>query len=89
MALTKEKKAAVVNNYKLHEKDTGTPSVQVALLTQKILALSEHLKEFSKDFASRQGLLRMVGQRRKLLNYLKANDRERYQGLIQKLDLRK
>ena len=89
MLISKEKKIALVNDYGINPKDTGNTSVQVALLTGEIQALTEHLKVARKDFSSRQGLFRMVGQRRSLLNYLKANKPDQYQKLIQQLDLRK
>ncbi len=76
-------------DFRLHEGDTGSPDVQVALLTQRINHLTEHLSDHSKDFSSRRGLLRMVARRRKLLDYLATKDRERYQKLIQSLKLRR
>jgi small subunit ribosomal protein S15 len=89
MALPKEKTKKIVSRYSLHEKDTGSVEVQVALLTERINGLTEHLKIHRKDHHSRLGLLKMVGQRRRLLNYLKANDLEAYQVLIENLKLRK
>lgn len=89
MALVKEYKSALINEYKTHENDTGSPEVQVAILTKRIIQLTEHLKIHKKDHHSRRGLLKMVGQRRALLNYLKASDMERYKTLIERLDLRK
>ncbi|RKX19681.1 MAG: 30S ribosomal protein S15 [Candidatus Zixiibacteriota bacterium] len=89
MVLPKEKVKEIVNLYKLHEKDTGSVEVQVALLTERINSLTEHLKIHRKDHHSRLGLLKMVGQRRRLLNYLKANDTQAYQVLIENLKLRK
>ena len=89
MALTKEIKQSIINEYKIHETDTGSPEVQVAILTERINELTEHLKEHKKDHHSRRGLLKMVGKRRALLNYLKKNDPERYRSLIEKLELRK
>ncbi|GAQ26207.1 MULTISPECIES: 30S ribosomal protein S15 [Tepidanaerobacter] len=89
MALTKEIKQSIINEYKIHETDTGSPEVQVAMLTERINELTEHLKEHKKDHHSRRGLLKMVGKRRALLNYLKKNDPERYRSLIEKLELRK
>lgn len=89
MALTAERKQALIGEYKTHEGDTGSPEVQVALLTEKINYLTDHLKMHKKDFHSRRGLLKMVGQRRRLLNYLKAKDIERYRELIKRLGLRK
>ncbi len=87
--MTTEKKLAIIAEYKTHESDTGSPEVQVALLTNRINELNEHLKEHKKDHHSRRGLLKMVGQRRNLLNYLKKTDIERYRNLIVRLGLRK
>ncbi|MDD4365010.1 MAG: 30S ribosomal protein S15 [Synergistales bacterium] len=84
----KETKQNLISEYKTHETDTGSPEVQVALLTYRIRELTDHLKIHKKDFHSRRGLLKMVGRRRKLLNYLKENDFGRYQNLIQRLGLR-
>lgn len=89
MALTKEKKAEIIKTYSLHDKDTGSPEVQISLLTQRINMLEEHFKIHKKDHHSRQGLLKMVSQRRSLLNYLKRTSKERYNALIDKLGLRK
>jgi len=89
MALTTEKKADIVKGYQRSSGDTGSPEVQVALLTARIGDLSGHFKEHSKDHHSRQGLLRMVNQRRKLLDYLKNKDVIRYRDLIGRLGLRK
>lgn len=86
--LTKEMKDQIINEYKLHEGDTGSPEVQVALLTYRINSLNEHLKEHKKDHHSRRGLLKMVGQRRGLLRYLQDNDIERYRSLIARLKIR-
>lgn len=83
------KKAEIINEYKTKEGDTGSPEVQVAILTYRINDLNEHLKIHKKDFHSRRGLLKMVGQRRNLLNYLKEKDIERYRTLIARLGLRK
>ena len=82
-------KAEVIAQYARAEGDTGSPEVQVALLTARINSLTEHFKEHKKDFHSRTGLLKLVGQRRKLLNYLKKKDIQRYRALIAKLGLRK
>ena len=87
--ITKEIKNNIIEEYKTHEGDTGSPEVQVAILTYRINDLNEHLKEHHKDFHSRRGLLKMVGQRRNLLAYLKAKDLERYRTLIARLGLRK
>lgn len=86
--LTKEMKDQIINEYKLHEGDTGSPEVQVAILTYRINSLNEHLKEHKKDHHSRRGLLKMVGQRRGLLRYLQNNDIERYRSLISRLKIR-
>ncbi len=87
--MTKERKQEVINTYKRDEKDTGSPEVQVALLTERINELTEHLKVHKKDNHSRRGLLKMVGKRRNLLNYLSRKDVQRYRELIAKLGLRK
>ena len=89
MPLTKEVIAELVNRYQLHENDTGSVEVQVAMLTKRIGDLTEHLKSHKKDHHSRLGLLKMVGQRRRLLNYLKKSDMKAYQALIDSLNLRK
>ncbi len=85
MALKKETKKALIKKNALHEKDTGSPEIQVALLTQKIDGLSEHLKIHKKDNSSRRGLLQMVGKRRRLLSYLKKKDPERFEKTAKKL----
>jgi len=87
--LTAEKKRSLIESFRLHPGDTGSPEVQIALLTERINRLSEHLKVHKKDLHSRRGLLMMVGQRRRLLNYLRREDRERYSALIAKLGLRR
>ncbi len=87
--ITKEKKQAIIKEYARTEGDTGSPEVQVAILTERINELTEHLKVNHKDHHSRRGLLKMVGKRRGLLDYLKAKDIERYRALIEKLGLRK
>lgn len=87
--MDKQTKAEIIAQYATHEGDTGSPEVQVALLTYRINHLTEHLKEHHKDHHSRRGLLQMVGARRSLLNYLKEVDIERYRQLVAKLDLRK
>ena len=84
-----EKKKTVIESNRTHEKDTGSPEVQIAILTERIAELSEHLKSHKKDFSSRRGLLKMVGSRNSLLKYLIKVDRERYQKIITKLGLRK
>jgi len=89
MALTKERKKDVIETYKKHESDTGSPEVQIALLTERINTLTEHFKIHKKDHHSRRGLLKLVGQRRQLLDYLKSKDIERYRSIITKLGIRK
>lgn len=89
MALTKEGKQELIGKYRVHDKDTGSPEVQIALLTDRINYLTEHFKVHTKDYHSRCGLLKLVGQRRRLLNYLTNKDTNRYQGLIQQLGIRK
>jgi small subunit ribosomal protein S15 len=88
MAMAK-KKTAIIETYRVHEKDTGSPEVQVALLTERINHLTEHLKGHQKDHSSRRGLLKMVGRRASLLKYLAGEDRERYQAVIDRLGIRK
>lgn len=83
------KRQTLIGEYRKHETDTGSPEVQIALLTERISALTEHLKVHRKDFSTRRGLLMLVGQRRRLLNYLKARNIEGYRSLIQRLGLRK
>ena len=87
--LTTEAKLAVIKAYATHEGDTGSPEVQVAILTSRIQYLTEHLKEHKKDHHSRRGLLKLVGQRRNMLDYLRRKDIERYRSLIERLGLRK
>ena len=89
MVMAKEQKTEVVTGYRVHDKDTGSPEVQIALLTRRISELTEHLKEHKKDHSSRRGLLVMVGKRSSLLKYLSRTDRERYQKVIERLGLRK
>ncbi len=89
MSLVKEKKQEIINTYKKHGSDTGSPEVQVALLTERITQLAEHFKKHKKDNHSRRGLLMLVNKRRTLLGYLKSVDRARYQDLIKSLGLRK
>lgn len=88
-AITKEQKQVIIEEYRLNEKDTGSPEVQIAILTWRINNLTEHLKVNKKDHHSRRGLLMMVGQRRGFLNYLKNNDIERYRAIIARLGLRR
>ena len=87
--MTKETKQQIINTYKREENDTGSPEVQIALLTERIAELTEHLKVHQKDNHSRRGLLKMVGKRRNLLNYLAKKDIQRYRDIAQKLSLRK
>jgi len=87
--MDKARKAQIIEQYKLHDGDTGSPEVQIAILTERINHLNEHLKIHKKDHHSRRGLLKMVGQRRGLLNYLMKKDIERYRAIIEKLGLRK
>lgn len=89
MSLDTERKKAIIDQFKLHEQDTGSPEVQVAILTERINYLTEHLKEHKCDHHSRRGLLKMVGQRRRLLNYLRDTDVERYRAIVGRLGLRK
>ena len=87
--LTPEEKEKVIKKYKLHETDTGSPEVQVTLLTEEIKKLLLHLKKHSKDFHSKRGLLKMVSKRRSLLNYLKKESTRRYNGIVKKIGLKK
>ncbi|MBA1333911.1 MAG: SSU ribosomal protein S15p (S13e) [Firmicutes bacterium] len=87
--LSSDKKRIIIDEYKTHETDTGSPEVQIAILTERINQLNEHLKVNKKDHHSRRGLLKMVGQRRGLLNYLRSKDIERYRKLLDQLGLRK
>ncbi len=89
MAFTKDRKSEVIGSYKKHDGDTGSPEVQVALLSERINYLTEHFKTHSKDHHSRRGLLMLVGQRRSLLDYLKKKDTSRYGDLIKRLGIRK
>jgi len=89
MALTKERKTSIIEKYQLDKNDTGSIEVQVALLTERINDLNEHLKVHKHDFHSNRGLLKMVGQRKSLLNYLAKTDVQRYRALVKKLGLRK
>lgn len=89
MALNKERKTELIGNYKTHEGDTGSPEVQVAILSERITYLTEHFKVHAKDHHSRRGLLQLVGQRRRLLDYLKRKDTGRYAELIRRLGIRK
>ena len=87
--MLKEEKTAIIKEYAIHEGDTGSPEVQVAVLTKRINDLTDHLRTHKKDHHSRRGLLKMVGQRRNLLNYLQKNDIERYRAIVARLGLRK
>ena len=89
MSFNKAQKASVISGYRTHETDTGSPEVQVALLSERINYLTEHFKSHPKDHHSRRGLLQLVGRRRRLLDYLKGKDLERYRGLIDRLGIRK
>jgi small subunit ribosomal protein S15 len=89
MALEKTQKEAVIQEYHVHPKDTGSPEVQIALLTKRIISLTEHLKLHKHDEASRRGLLKLVGQRRRHLAYLTRTDTKRYREIVARLDLRK
>ncbi len=86
--ISKEEKQAIIDEYKLSEKDTGSPEVQIAILTHRINGLNEHLKDHKKDHHSRRGLLKMVGTRRNLLRYLQEKDIDRYRSLIERLKIR-
>ena len=87
--ITKEEKTRIIEEYKMHDGDTGSPEVQIAVLTYRINTLTEHLKVNKKDHHSRRGLLKMVGHRRNLLGYLQKKDIERYRAIVEKLGLRK
>ena len=89
MALNVEKKSDIINRFQLHEADTGSPEVQVAILTERITYLTDHFKSHAKDHHSRRGVIKLVGQRRRLLNYLKKKDIDRYRSLIDTLGLRR
>ncbi|MDO8885443.1 30S ribosomal protein S15 [Candidatus Oleimmundimicrobium sp.] len=88
MTISKEQKEEIMKNYGLHEGDSGSPEVQIAIFTRRISEITDHLKEHKKDHHSRHGLLKMVGKRRKLLNYLKEKNIERYRTIVKKLNLR-
>ena len=89
MPLNKERKTEVISNYRLHEKDTGSAEVQVAILSERIVYLTDHFKSHKKDHHSRRGLLKIVGQRRRLLDYLKEKDVARYREIIGRLGIRR
>ena len=89
MAIAQEKKTAIINEYALHDGDTGSPEVQIAVLTEEINELNEHAKEHKKDFSSKRGLMKKIGRRRNLLAYLRKKDVARYRELIKRLGLRR
>ncbi len=89
MPTTKQQKTDLITNYRTHDGDTGSPEVQIALLSNRITYLTEHFKSHAKDHHSRRGLLKLVGRRRRLLDYLKKTDQERYRSIIDKLGIRK
>ncbi len=89
MPVTKEQKAQIIEKHRLHETDTGSPEVQIALLTERINHLTEHMKQHQKDFHTRHGLLKLVGQRRRLLDYLMDRDIESYRDIVNRLGLRR
>ena len=89
MPLNAQRKKSIIEDFKTHDSDTGSPEVQIALLTERIKSLTEHFKRFSKDHNSRRGLLVLVGSRRRLLNYLKDKNVDRYKKVVEKLGLRK
>ena len=89
MAIVKEQKTKIINDFKVHTQDTGSSEVQIAILTERINILGDHFKSHKKDFTSRRGLLSLVGRRRRLLNYLKKKDVKKYEEILDKLSLRK
>jgi small subunit ribosomal protein S15 len=89
LPLTRQKKERLMREYRMHDKDTGSPEIQIALLTERINELTGHLKRHSKDFSSRRGLLKLVGKRRRLLDYLKDTDLDGYRKIVEELRLRK
>ena len=89
MALLKEKKTTLIEDFRSHETDTGSPEVQIAILSERIRYLTEHFRTHAKDHHSRRGLLKLVGRRRRLLDYLKSRDYERYQQVIERLGIRR
>ena len=89
MALSKDRKTTLIGDYRTHGSDTGSPEVQIAILSERITYLTDHFKTHAKDHHSRRGLLKLVGQRRRLLDYLKSKDVSRYSALIQRLGIRK
>lgn len=89
MSLTRDKKERLITQYRMHDEDTGSPEVQIALLTERISHMTKHLKKHTKDFSSRRGLLKLVGKRRRLLDYLKDTDLDEYRKIVEELGLRK
>ncbi len=89
MSIDKERKRELIESYRVHDKDSGSPEVQIALLTERISSLTEHFKIHKKDHHSRRGLLKLVAQRKKLISYLKSNDKKRYDNILGRLGLRK
>jgi small subunit ribosomal protein S15 len=89
MSLVADKKKEIIDKFRVHEGDTGSPEVQIALLTERINMITDHLKTHNKDYGSRRGLLKLVGQRRRLLDYLKAKESMRYKAVVESLGLRK
>jgi small subunit ribosomal protein S15 len=89
VSITQQSKTALIQDYRTHDSDTGSPEVQIALLTRRIVHLTDHFKTHAKDHHSRRGLLKLVGQRRRLLDYLKGKDTDRYAELIRRLGIRK
>lgn len=89
MTLSKDQKTSIITGYQTHGSDTGSPEVQIAILSERINYLTEHFKSHAKDHHSRRGLMKMVGQRRRLLDYVKSKDTDRYRGLIERLGIRK
>ena len=88
MALTQQRKQELISEYQVHDTDTGSAEVQIAMLTERINRLSEHLRGNQKDFSSRRGLLKLIGQRKRLLSYIQSEDRQKYQALIARLGIR-
>ena len=89
MVLVKDRKTKIIDEFKAHARDTGSAEVQIAILTERINVLGDHFKSHKRDFHSRRGLLSLVGKRRRLLNYLKSKDVKKYEGILEKLNLRK
>lgn len=89
MSLARDKKERLIRQYRMHDEDTGSPEIQIALLTERINQMTEHLKKHTKDFSSRRGLLKLVGKRRRLLDYLKDTDLDGYRKIVEELGLRK